>query len=91
MANQFPHIQPVFFTVTEVCEILHISRSTLIRKINCGSMPSVHCGRRLLIPRNFIETLIKEAYENLNTSLYSTDQYSLDRFPLEEFPLEDSL
>ncbi|MCL2443882.1 MAG: helix-turn-helix domain-containing protein [Treponema sp.] len=56
---------PIFLNASQVKEILQISQSTFLRKIKDGSLPIVRVGRRLLIPKEFIENLILKSYENL--------------------------
>jgi len=47
-----PVPQPLTFTVTEVAEMLGISRGAAYKAVKDGDIPSVQFGRRVLIPRH---------------------------------------
>jgi excisionase family DNA binding protein len=55
---------PQFVTITKAIGILNISRPTIYRKIKTREIPSVHCGRKVLIPIEFFQRLQSEALGN---------------------------
>ena len=46
--------KPVVFTVEEAAELLRISRGSAYEAVRAGQIPSVHIGRRILIPRQLL-------------------------------------
>ena len=53
-----------YFTVSEVCELLHISRSTLYRHRKLGLIvPSAFAGRRVLFTRSDIDSYARKQTE----------------------------
>ena len=52
---------PQFVTITKAIGILNISRPTIYRKIKAREIPSVHCGKKVLIPIEFFQRLQDEA------------------------------
>lgn len=53
-------IQPTYLTVTQVCELLHISRLTLYRWVKQGKLKATKVGQKLLIDQLDIQKLINE-------------------------------
>ena len=51
-----------FVTITQAIEILNISRPTIHRKLKAGDIPSIHLGKRILIPTEFFQRLQDEAF-----------------------------
>jgi excisionase family DNA binding protein len=56
---------PYFITIKEVGELLRISKSTVLRKLNNGTISCVKIGRRTLIPSLGIEGFIRKNTEQL--------------------------
>jgi excisionase family DNA binding protein len=63
MDNNHPSLTafPVFLSIPQIREILGISQSSVLRHIKSGALPHVKLGRRVLIPREAIETLIDKS------------------------------
>ena len=56
-------------TINEVCEILHISRSTAYRLVSCGALKPVRIGRLVRIPKiNMIDFLTCANYNDTTTA-----------------------
>jgi excisionase family DNA binding protein len=55
---------PVFISIPQIREILGISQSSVLRRIKSGELPHVKFGRRTLIPREAVETLIDKSFVN---------------------------
>lgn len=47
-----------FYTILQVCEILHLSRSTVYRMIRNGDLKAHKAYRRVLIPETSIKNLL---------------------------------
>ena len=52
-----PDSKPVL-AVTEVAELLGISRSLAYDLVARGQLPAIHLGRRIVIPRHALEALL---------------------------------
>lgn len=50
--------QKVTFTVPEAAELMGISRGLAYEMVRRGDVPSIKLGRRLLVPRAALETLL---------------------------------
>lgn len=46
------------YTVTEVAELLGISRGSAYTHVRTGEIPSITIGGRIVVPRRAIETLL---------------------------------
>ena len=57
---------PEFITVNQAIGMLSVSRLTIHRKIKSGEIPSVHLGKRVLIPVEFLKQLRDKAFGTLN-------------------------
>ncbi|MBA7610190.1 hypothetical protein ES703_17396 [subsurface metagenome] len=55
-------------TVNEVAKLLSISRGLTYEMVKIGKIPSVHFGRRVLVPRRALEKLLEEAQPSNLTS-----------------------
>jgi excisionase family DNA binding protein len=66
MENKYSSLMnyPVFISIPQIREILGISQSSVLRRIKSGELPHVKLGRRTLIPREAIETLIDKSFVN---------------------------
>lgn len=49
----------IFFNVGEVATALHVSKSHIYSLIRRGEIPSKQVGKRILVPKCFVETLLK--------------------------------
>ncbi|MDP4014943.1 MAG: helix-turn-helix domain-containing protein [Candidatus Nanopelagicales bacterium] len=48
-------------TVDDAAKILRVSRSSAYAAVNCGQIPSIRVGRRLLIPTSALARLLADA------------------------------
>jgi excisionase family DNA binding protein len=55
---------PFFLNVSNACEVLGISQSSLLRHVKDSTLPHIKLGRRILIPREAIDSLTKNAFKN---------------------------
>jgi len=51
---------PNVFTVCEVAKILRIGKISAYQAIAKGEVPSIRIGRRILIPRHALESLLNQ-------------------------------
>jgi excisionase family DNA binding protein len=49
-----------FLTVAEVAEILKLNHQTVRNRIDAGTLPAVHVGRRVGIKRSDFDRLVEE-------------------------------
>ncbi len=54
-------LERIVYTVTEVAEILRISRPTAFQGVERGEIPHIRVGRRILIPKAALEKLLAAA------------------------------
>lgn len=54
-------LEPAIFTVTQVAQLLGLSRSNAYARVQDGSIPSVRVGGRILIPKRALERLLDSA------------------------------
>jgi excisionase family DNA binding protein len=50
---------PLVYTIEEAAQLLRIGRTTAYDAARRGELPSVRLGRRLLVPRQALEHLMK--------------------------------
>lgn len=43
---------PLTLSVKNVCEIMSLSRPTVLQKVRCNEIPHLREGKRILIPRD---------------------------------------
>jgi excisionase family DNA binding protein len=55
-----------FYTILEVAEDLHISRTTMYKLLKVSSFPTIKIGSKTLIPKNEYQKWLKE---NLNNDI----------------------
>lgn len=48
-----------FMTVTEVAEMMRVSRMTVYRMIHAGELPAVRFGRSYRVPENAVEEILQ--------------------------------
>lgn len=51
---------PIVYTVSEVAELLCISRSHAYRLVNQGRLPVLDLGTRKVIPKEYLDKWLKE-------------------------------
>ena len=54
-------VQRLTYSVDEAAEVLGISRASAYEAVRKGEIPHIKIGKRILIPRSFLESLTKEA------------------------------
>lgn len=55
-----PTRQPATITVDEAAHVLGISRELAYRGVHNGEIPSLRIGRRILVPRERLDRLLRE-------------------------------
>ena len=53
-------MKPIVFSVTEVAELLGISRSYAYRLVSKGQLPVLDLGTRKVIPKAYLDEWLKE-------------------------------
>lgn len=53
-----------FYTIMEVADDLHISRTTMYKLLKVQSFPSIKIGSKTLIPKNAYQNWLKENQNN---------------------------
>lgn len=51
--------EPLTYTVEEAAQLLRIGRGTCYEAVRSRQLPSIHIGRRILIPRCALERLLE--------------------------------
>lgn len=54
---------PAVFTVREVAEILRIGKISAYQAVARGEVPCIRIGRRILIPRHALESILQQIPE----------------------------
>ena len=57
-------MKKMVFTVKETAEILKIGRGTCYDAVRRGEISAIHIGRRLLVPRLSLETLLGQSIDD---------------------------
>jgi len=52
---------PKFYTLRQTAEQLSLSYSTAFRKTKTGGIPTIRLSKKILIPAEFIDSLVKSA------------------------------
>lgn len=58
-AGVAPSRDPLLYSVTDAAHALGIGRTTMWRMVQNGEVPVVRVGRRVLVPREALETLAR--------------------------------
>lgn len=58
MAENFAKAQ--FMTVTEVADMMRVSRMTVYRMIHAGDLPAVRFGRSYRVPLEAVEAIVTD-------------------------------
>lgn len=58
MAENFANAK--FMTVTEVAEMMRVSRMTVYRMIHAGDLPAVRFGRSYRVPMEAVQTIVAD-------------------------------
>ena len=56
-------VQRLTYSVDEAAEILGISRASAYEAVRKGEIPHIKIGKRILIPRSFLQSLTKEGLQ----------------------------
>ena len=48
-----------WLTVTEFCQRFRLSSTLVYKQVNCGSIPSIRVGGKILIRADALDTLLK--------------------------------
>jgi excisionase family DNA binding protein len=51
-----------FLTVAEVAAIMRVSKMTVYRLVQAGSMPAVRVGRSYRVPEQAVQDYLRDAY-----------------------------
>lgn len=49
---------PMTLTVEEMAKILRVGRNSAYRLVQEGTIPAIHCGRKIIIPRDSLKAFI---------------------------------
>jgi excisionase family DNA binding protein len=55
-------LQMRFLTVAEVAAIMRVSKMTVYRLVQAGSMPAVRVGRSYRVPEQAVQDYLRDAY-----------------------------
>lgn len=58
MAENFANAK--FMTVTEVADMMRVSRMTVYRMIHAGDLPAVRFGRSYRVPQEAVEAIVSD-------------------------------
>lgn len=58
MANNGNFADAKFMTVTEVADMMRVSRMTIYRMIHAGELPAIRFGRSYRVPQNAVEEIL---------------------------------
>ncbi len=58
MAENFAQAQ--FMTVTEVADMMRVSRMTVYRMIHAGDLPAVRFGRSYRVPQEAVQAIVSD-------------------------------
>ncbi len=58
MAENFANAK--FMTVTEVAEMMRVSRMTVYRMIHAGDLPAVRFGRSYRVPQEAVQAIVSD-------------------------------
>ena len=58
MAENFAKAQ--FMTVTEVADMMRVSRMTVYRMIHAGDLPAVRFGRSYRVPQEAVQAIVSD-------------------------------
>jgi excisionase family DNA binding protein len=63
----------LFLSISQAVDMLGISQSSLLRLLKKGVIPHTKLGKRTLIPREVIDVLVRNAYEQCNVEYPQKD------------------
>lgn len=49
---------PQFYTVTEVAQVMRVSKMTVYRMIHAGQLPAIRVGKSFRVPQPAVEQLL---------------------------------
>ena len=75
MDNEYSSLEnlPVFLNIYQAKNVLNISESSIQRYLKTGYLPYLKIGRRILIPKEGIITIIKKSFENCKNPTFFND------------------
>ncbi len=53
---------PRFVTVTEVAEVMRVSKMTVYRLIHAGELPAIRVGRSFRVPHSAVQELLDSTW-----------------------------
>lgn len=53
---------PRFMTVSEVAEVMRVSKMTVYRLIHAGDLPAIRVGKSFRVPQNAIAALVDSSW-----------------------------
>ncbi|WP_066465945.1 helix-turn-helix domain-containing protein [Sanguibacter suarezii] len=60
MTSQAPRVQ--FLTVSEVAEVMRVSKMTVYRLVHSGELPAVRVGKSFRVPQDALTSYLAAAY-----------------------------
>lgn len=60
---------PLVLTPMETAKLLRIGRGTVYEQIRCGAIPSIKCGRKILIPKAALIKMLESASDGQHPEL----------------------
>ena len=60
MTSQAPRVQ--FLTVSEVAEVMRVSKMTVYRLVHAGELPAVRVGKSFRVPQDALTSYLAAAY-----------------------------
>lgn len=60
MTSQAPRVQ--FLTVSEVAEVMRVSKMTVYRLVHAGELPAVRVGKSFRVPQDALTNYLAAAY-----------------------------
>jgi excisionase family DNA binding protein len=65
--NTYRNLPPFdYYTLSQVVEILNVTRFTIYKNIEDKKIPNIKVGNTYIIPKNYINTLKKKTIHNWN-------------------------
>lgn len=67
MADETNFSNVSFLTVSEVADVMRVSKMTVYRMIHSGEMPAVQFGRSYRVPESAVESVLQSAQQEKPT------------------------
>ena len=55
---------PQFMTVSEVADVMRVSKMTVYRLIHAGELPAIRVGKSFRVPQNAISVLLDASWQD---------------------------